>query len=179
MRVLVDMDGVICDFVRAAIKLHNLPIKPKDCDWDFFKPFFLGNIKDFWDKLDFNFWLNLPMHQDGLQLLKWILAKQGSDDVFFCSTPTLSPGCVDGKIAWIKKYFDFMDRRYLITEYKEAAAHSDILLLDDRDSNIERFTKAGGNAVLIPRPWNSKKAETNEEGEFNFVNIQREIARYL
>ena len=37
---------------------------------------------------------------------------------------------------------------------KHFCARPDALLIDDSDHNVEAFLAHGGQAILVPRPWN-------------------------
>ena len=178
MKILFDMDGVVCDFVQAAINVHNLPVLKKDCQWNFYKQFF-PNEKEFWNKFDFNFWKNMLPHSDGVDLLYYLITNYNYKDIYFCSTPTLNTGCIDGKITWIKDMFPKMSRQYIFTEHKDVIAHKNILLIDDRNENVDKFIKAGGHGILIPRPWNNRSNEIDEMCNFHLTTIVNEIERYL
>ena len=48
-----------------------------------------------------------------------------------------------------------MQRQFLIGPSKHLCANPETLLIDDSDKNVDSFRKCGGQAVLVPRPWNS------------------------
>ena len=67
----------------------------------------------------------------------------------------LNPGSWPGKVEWVHRYFRTFEKRLIITQApKSLLAKPDTLLIDDRDKNIEEFIAAGGQAILVPRPWN-------------------------
>ena len=68
-------------------------------------------------------------------------------------------GWVVGKINWIDKNMPEYSRRYLIGPAKQFCAGPDSILVDDSNKNIEDFAEAGGNVILVPRPWNSNYRE--------------------
>ena len=70
--------------------------------------------------------------------------------------PITDPLCVAGKVDWINTEIPReMRRNFLIGPNKAIAARPDALLIDDHDQNVTDFRKAGGHAILMPRPWNS------------------------
>jgi hypothetical protein len=50
-------------------------------------------------------------------------------------------------------------RRYLIGPTKEACAHRNAILIDDRPENCDTFKRHGGHAVLFPAPWNDHRGQ--------------------
>jgi len=66
-----------------------------------------------------------------------------------------NPESYTGKALWVQKHLPEYSKRLIVTPVpKSEFAHRDILLIDDKDENVEGFVKAGGNAILVPRPWN-------------------------
>jgi 5'(3')-deoxyribonucleotidase len=165
MKIFVDLDGVLVDFVVPAMCKFGADISseleyPVGCGWSIVKA---TNIvrerkglnpitdKEFWNGLDYRFWCDLRMYTASLSLLGWLETK---GEVYLATSPTLSPSCVAGKYSWVMNWLPEYRRRLFIGTSKEAFAGPDSILIDDRDKNCDRFREAGGKAVLVPRPWN-------------------------
>lgn len=159
MKVLLDMDGVVVDFVSAAILEHGLnPVRfvndwPKG-EWDVAKVINLPP-KQFWEKIDAN-----PTFWDELQPYPWMealthLVHNNSRSWAFCTTPSRHHHSSAGKVRWIQNYFGKTFRDYYLCGASKAQlATPDTLLIDDSDVNVGEFLLAGGKAVLWPAVWN-------------------------
>lgn len=153
LKCLLDMDGVLVDFVKGAAKVHGF--KPEDVDcWDFPAKFGIAKA-DFWGVLGSDFWAELEWSVDGKAILEAAERTFGKENVCLLSSPCDTIGCTDGKVRWIREHMPNYRRRFLLGPAKEFAASPNRWLIDDYEGNIESFTKAGGNAILVPRPWNA------------------------
>jgi hypothetical protein len=152
--IFLDLDGVLADFVGGARKRHR-------CDapvtrWDFFGDWNL-TPEQFWMPLaDAEFWAGLDKTPECDAVVR--LAEQHfGDRVAILSSPAKTPGCDDGKRAWVAKHLPgYVDRTFLGTA-KHLVAHTRAVLLDDSDDNCRRFADAGGQYLLMPRPWNANR----------------------
>lgn len=166
-KIFIDLDGVIVDFVVPTMQWWNANIDseaqyPEGCGWNVLKATNLFRAEQglpildaptFWDGLDYGFWRNLPLYPLAKEFVG-IMETHG--DVYFATSPTLSSACVAGKFDHIKEDFPHLSRRLIITADKSVLAGPRCTLIDDRDRNCETFVKAGGEAVLVPRPWNDR-----------------------
>ena len=131
------------DLVKAANALYPGPRL-----FDFTK-------ESFWSNLPEDVWVNAPISNEFDLLLNFAYAMVEGRNVYFLSTPTLCPLSCSGKLKWIKKWAPLlMQRQYLIGPPKHLCATPDSLLFDDNDEKVFAFRKAGGQAILMPRPWN-------------------------
>jgi hypothetical protein len=155
MQIFLDLDGVIRDFVAGAIKHFELKATYEDVihyNWLYErvkKVYGLSKI-GFWESLDRDFWLSLPLTDYALEMLALMLPYKPT----ILTAPTLnSAGPTQ---AWIRKNLPdyFHDKRYLIGPAKASCAHKGALLIDDKGGNISSFIAAGGYGLLFPRPWN-------------------------
>lgn len=155
MTVFLDLDGVIANFCDAACCVHNVTspyMNPKNHGiWDMYSLMGMpAHVVE--SKFDFKFWLGLEKMDDAKLILAFA-KKLGP--VYFLSAPVKTRGCRDGKHAWVSKHYPEHELIMCSAKAKRAMAHSRSWLIDDRDSNVEEFRENGGNAVLVPRPWNS------------------------
>jgi len=164
-KIFVDLDGVITDFVMPAMAFHEAEIEgeqfyPIGFGWDVLGATNLVrqnrgleaiSATTFWDGLGYEFWRSLRCYPLAPQFLQ-VLESVG--DVYFATSPTLSSECVAGKFDWIKSNFRHMIRKFFIGADKSVFAGPGAILIDDRDKNVDEFREAGGQAFLIPRPWN-------------------------
>ena len=160
MHVLLDMDGVLTDMVRAAADAHLLEYPDTWPPGQYDLQIALnhkGSRSEFWAHLDGPaFWANMPWMPDGRLILE--LIEQTGLDITILTSPTLDPYCCAGKAMWISNHLPKYRRKVLIGPQKYRCARPDALLIDDSDSNVDAFIQHGGQAILLPRPWNKRHA---------------------
>lgn len=172
--IILDLDGVIVDFVRGAFKLHKKEIPMKDVTWAFWEHL-CPTYADFWKDMGREFWANLNWTPEGPELVAGLEKAYGTE-IIVCTSPCLTEGCVEGKLDWIKKYMPkYNPRRFFVGAPKEACAGNGNILLDDNDANIDQFRKYKGKAITIPRPWNRRANESLAHGGFDVAKILKEL----
>ena len=92
-------------------------------------------------------------------LLETLADKFGEDNICLLTSPILTPGCIDGKMTWIRKHLPQYSRRFLIGPAKQFCAAPRHCLVDDSITNIKAFKEADGHTFLFPAPWNSRFKE--------------------
>jgi hypothetical protein len=167
MKCLLDLDGVLVNFVKGACKLHGKPDPYQSGDWTGFDIAEAWEMKpaSFWGPMGYEFWSDLEWTVDGREILETVERFIGSDNICICSSPCSTRGCADGKIEWIRRNMPKYKRRYMLTPIKYFASCVDTLLIDDMDENIVghvKVSRSGSSilniilpSILIPRPWNA------------------------
>jgi hypothetical protein len=164
----LDMDGVLVNFIDAAHKLHNQRTLLPDWPYEKGEKSFdvterLGiSVSDFFAPMGFSFWKNLEWFDfgdsplfNGKLLLESCESLYGVENICILTSPCLTPGCVEGKRAWIDKHMPKYKKQVLFGSAKHYCAHKNAILYDDKESNVSKFKGWGGKASLMPRPWNS------------------------
>jgi len=165
MKVFLDMDGVIVDFLKGLHKSLDAPYSYKDYLYEKGKWNMLTDIRGFNDiPVTFEqyngcctdvFWRNLEWIHDGHFILNAVTEKFGANNIYLLTTPMPNLGSWTGKARWVNKNLPYYSKRLIIsTASKSLLAGSDTLLIDDKDENVDEFRAAGGRAILVPRPWN-------------------------
>jgi 5'(3')-deoxyribonucleotidase len=171
MKIFLDMDGVLVDFVLPAMRMHGADLTseyhyPDGFNWDvvgatnyirgrdhigYYYPQTVS-YEDFWKALGFQWWSSLkPYPWAGLFIQE--LEKYGSVRL---ATSAATSECAAGKYTWVKKNLpQYLDKLH-IGCCKSDFAQDGALLIDDRDKNCDDFIAAGGMAILVPRPWNKR-----------------------
>jgi len=158
MRCFIDMDGVLVDFVGGAQAFYGRKLDPYPAgDFDIVKALGMSS-REFWNGLDESYWANLPMLPDAALLLQLLEQSFGTMNLCLLTSPSRDPRSLSGKLRWIQKHLKKFERRFLIGPPKEFCAHPGSILFDDSDGNVDQFRRAGGAAVLVPRPWNRDHA---------------------
>lgn len=173
----LDMDGVLVDFANAAIAAFDAKIPRADVRWDFPKDlgFRHGGDPDFWGKLGREFWATLPWTAEGRGLLAG-LESLFNESICLVSTPADgSPDCREGKADWVERNTPAYRRRLFLGAEKFRLASPWKVLIDDHEPNVEAFAAHGGQAVLVPRPWNSRRGLTDGGGDFPVPALLEEV----
>ena len=161
--VYLDCDQVLTDFVAGACATvgYDYPGTwnwPFDWTYDFFS--FVGSTKEEVNiHCDINFWANLPWIEDGKDILKVVMSQFRPNEITVLTKPMRNNGSYTGKMTWFEKNIPELYERVIPTlvPKEEFAFDFNQLLIDDCQDNVERFIKAGGAAILVPRPWNQNK----------------------
>ena len=156
----LDMDGVIADFVTSALYLHGLisKVKAHEVGWDFWTQHGISH-EDFWKDMGYEFWRDIPLTEEFHKLVPALLDLFGPDHIVIVSSPCQTPGCVEGKREWIRKWVPALKNDTFFGKSKHKLAGGRKILVDDHTPNVDAFRRAGGKAVLVPRPWNERKDE--------------------
>ena len=166
MRILLDMDGVLVDFVAGACAIHGTSKE------ELIKKMEPGQYKmedalgittdEFWE----------PIHEAGaefwlyLKPLPWVedllsFVESTTSDWYVVTAPSRHPSSYTGKLKWIKTYFGKEFDKFVLTQHKHLMAKPGTILIDDRDKNVKDFKYAGGWAVTFPPIHNHLHDECN------------------
>lgn len=95
----------------------------------------------------------------------------GRERIGLLTSPCDTAGCVDGKRAWVAKHLPEYRRRLFVGSAKELFAGPTKILVDDHEPNAIKFVRAGGHALVPPRPWNNGAACCVEGDRFNVPEV--------
>lgn len=160
MKCLLDIDGVLADFVGGACRAHGRQSPYDDADPETAYSYDVASLwnmtpGEFWAPLDSaDFWRGLDLTADGLDILNILERQFKQKNICLLTSPSMSPYSIVGKIQWIREHYPDYAGRCLIGPCKEFCAHRGAILVDDCDANVVRFIEHGGGAILVPRPWN-------------------------
>ena len=179
MRCLLDLDGVLTNFNKAAFELHNikedpfLSLRKPLKSFSEILPLIGLTAEDFYRGMGEEYWANLEWMPDGKRIISLIEDHFAPDDICILTAPIRNKGCVPGKISWIRKNLPryYYRNQYLIGKPKHFCAAPDSLLVDDSGENTELFQQKGGHVILVPRPWNDVK----KRDALNFLERQLAI----
>lgn len=179
IKCLLDMDGVLADFVLGVSKAHNRPSP-------YLQTSSLGefNMEKLWGITTGEFWepTNRPDFWSGLEkmpeadgIVEMVFTAFGEPNVAILTAPSMSQYCIVEKREWIKKYYGNLHSRMIFGSAKEFLAGPGKLLIDDLNKNIDEFNKNGGVAILLPRPWNRRHADSEKATQV----LQSEVNRVI
>jgi 5'(3')-deoxyribonucleotidase len=161
LKCFIDLDGILANFHKSAFKLHG-SVEPEIYPQDGWIPTCLNiSEKDFWSKIDYDFWCNLEVMPDAQKILDTIHRFIPIEHCALLTSPSKHAPAASGKMFWIQKNFPQFERRFLIGACKEMCANRDTILIDDLEKNIDGFIGEGGHGILLPRPWNKERALAN------------------
>ena len=144
LKIALDMDGVLADtYSHASATAGRELLTPGSWDIDF----------------DFD-----------AQPLEWWLSMPPMPDIMFSATFLAIPttylvtarrgNAIQAIVPWMRRFVpDFTFDRVILIKDKYLLARPGRVLIDDADHNVDNWVAAGGEGILVPRPWNSKHKE--------------------
>lgn len=166
MIFLLDVDGVVCNFVDGLISAHGWPIKHDDfTSWNHHRTFGVTDEAMWEPTNDGKWWTQLPEYEWAKRL---VLELRRHGEIIFCTSPSLDATCPSQKVQWLRDHGLMHPRKndYQIGKRKEMNAKSGAILIDDSDSNVEKFVEHGGTAILFPQPWNRNAAIRGDKVDY-------------
>lgn len=163
MKVFLDMDGVLVDFVKGALLKHGHADPYQQAEnlgnWDIDHMCCTSKEErdNYWKSFDYDFWRNLDWMPDGKDILSHIEERFGKENIRIFTAPTRANrgACIDAKLDWAEEHLP--GYQVMTGRDKGFCASEGILLIDDADHNVEAYQK-NGPAYLVPRLWNSRHA---------------------
>lgn len=158
--VYLDCDGVYADFVTGILEKMSIHFPGYDA-WPW------GRVFDIFPLIGTNwaeaskfctaaFWANLPWMPDGRDILAEVWKRFRPAETMMLTKPMDHDDSYTGKAQWVTKHMPELRRRLVPTHIakSEFAYDFNCLLIDDSEENYDAFVKAGGAAILVPRPYN-------------------------
>ena len=153
-QILLDADGVLCDFVSAACEVHGHP-NYAVTRWNFHEDWGITE-EDFWRPIRA---LGTSFYRYHVQPYPWmtdlIQLVRSFGDVTIASVA--GAGTAEdyyGKVAWVKEHVGDIPVIMLPPGHKHRLAEHGTVLIDDSDTNCGLFHQCGGRAIVFPQPWN-------------------------
>ena len=134
-----DMDGVLVDFNERFKRFSN-GVPPTEYEQKF------GKDK-FWELVDgigVRFWVGMDWMSDGKQLWDYIKSYNPT----LLSSPSRADHSKMGKRIWRQRNLPTTKLVLSQARNKKNYANPDSILIDDRESNIDQWIKAGGIGIL-------------------------------
>lgn len=160
--ILLDIDGVLANFVEHFCDWFDVPNPYKGGQnrgvWDVVK--LTGLTDSCWSDInDEDFWMNIPKLPEADEIISAVLKRFHPDHVCLLSSPLKMPWSMPGKVFWIRMNYPQFEQHFLFGAQKQFCAHEDSVLIDDYEHNTDTFERHGGQAFLVPRPWNKRHQE--------------------
>jgi 5'(3')-deoxyribonucleotidase len=177
MNILLDMDGVICDWIGAACRAFKadpedvIKVQPSGT---FGIEIALGITRDeLWKHLDSigeKFWAEDIKPYPWASQLYAACLKLGP--VYILTSPSTHVVSCAGKIKWLRNFTgNDKFRDYVLTTHKHLLAKPENILIDDDDEKVSSFREAGGNAILFPQQWNSRFEDYHRLGNTRYMDV--------
>lgn len=186
MRLLLDLDGVVTDFIGAAYKLFfertGVLYHPRDLK----QHAIVGHIgQAHYDTMEecFNepgFFYGLRPYPDALDHVNGLIDE--GHDIHICTSPTMmkhpktgkrvvNGRCAEEKFAWVAEHLPRLMRKMSVTTDKRHFRAD--ALLDDGDHNILPWAEEHHDklAVVIDQPWNEKLAMPKNSVRATLANV--------
>lgn len=125
------------------------------------------NREQFWDTIDEDFWARCWPSTACYQLIEQCIDQVGRENVFVATSPTKCPKAGSGKMRWMNRRLpQWLTRQFFITPRKWKLAGPGRMLIDDCPDNCVKWERAGGVAILVPKPWSCENYETHDDSHF-------------
>jgi len=170
--ILIDIDGVIYDFVNHMLKTHFSFAKctEKDIrDYNIAKSLNISK-EEFWKACD---------RAEGIfcegELYSWTneliaTCERYSKRIAFCTNPGNNPKHWAEKKKFYDKFFVNSGIPFITTQHKESLSLEGVVLIDDFDKNIRKFNSGLGIAITFPQYWNSNNNDLLLKDRIGYID---------
>lgn len=176
--IYLDLDGVLGDFVSAAIRAHgrdpeavladeyprgDYDALPEACGATSPEAFWRGIPDDLWESVPAYPWRDVLWE-----------ACEARAPTFVLTSPALSAASAAGKVRWLQAWKGPRFRNYILSPVKTPMARYGAVLVDDADRICRAWEAHGGRAILFPAVWNSGHGEAGHALE-NVLDQLRDL----
>jgi 5'(3')-deoxyribonucleotidase len=161
MKIALDVDGVLADFMRPAQTYAHVMSNRKLTEdeivhYDMSKvwPEIKDEMRAQWRARGFCASLHiLPGSQIAVEILNAAFGKQ---NIKYVTTPMSdSQFWIDERTAWLKHHFDIDSDKIIYTSDKVKDDQESDILVDDHPDNVTKWAESGRKSFLITQPFNA------------------------
>jgi len=164
MKIFVDLDGVLADWLSPALCVMGYEPDAVYAAWDKLNPrpwnvfqVITTSADRGWQAIDLagdSFWANLPKLSHANALMQ--SCRSVSDSVTVLTSPSQHPSSYSGKVRWLDHHFGrgFAHSQALLGGCKHVVARPGAVLIDDSPANCSAWEANGGHAILFPAVGN-------------------------
>jgi 5'(3')-deoxyribonucleotidase len=186
VRIYVDMDGVLANFMHGALSLFGKESLLEKGAWpeaitDVTKAIGISG-EEFWAEVlhhGVGFWENLGRYGWTKPFIK-DLEKASGGEVYILSSPghgLLAGQAIHGKMIWLCKHLPkYGYEHFIFTREKYLLARPGAILIDDFSEAVDKFGEAGGYGILFRMPWNTKGASV-EGGKVECERVLKDVRK--
>lgn len=186
LRVLLDVDGVLCDFLSPFLRLlkaMGIEVSEDDLDgWDVLHHVFQRGLAPRWESLEhlrtavWNAWgAALPDLQPYPEAIEAVDALRASGAEVYVVTAAMNPR---RRNDWLARHFAIESDHVVYTAAKHLVVGD--VFVDDRPENVASWARAHvGHAVLFAHPFNRSASWSGLRGRWDVVHqlVNREVRR--
>jgi 5'(3')-deoxyribonucleotidase len=160
-RVLVDVDGVLADFLAPSLPLLK-ELTGKDWDlsefhsWDIFDTVDRQFEDAFFDRINCLGWCrNIPVFEGAQEAMARVAELA---DVYVVTSPMNHiPTWMHEREQWLKAHFNISPKKVVHTSAKYLCTGD--VLIDDKPANVDAWlNEQPGIGILFPQPYNQRMA---------------------
>lgn len=166
--ILLDIDGVVYDFVNYILPLFDSSKTDKDILTYKMSDSIGCSSAEFWQKIDAidGAFSNGSIYEWSRDLIE--LCKKFCPNIMFCSDPGNNPKHWAEKAKFTKQYFP--DLALTLTQNKYLYSLPGVVLIDDFEKNCDAFDSHGqGKAILFPQYWNRNQEFRKDNKQLEYV----------
>lgn len=130
---------------------------------------------EFWEQVPVGMSLHSPKSLECDWLIETAAELVGREEVYIATATgtRVNPKKVAAKISWLRANTpDWLHEQYFITTHKWLLGRPGHILIDDNAANCASFEAEGGEAILMPRPWNPLHPKCRGLGPKAHVTVQ-------
>lgn len=167
--VLLDMDGVISDWVGSVFDLFDVQNREEIlANWpdNSYETHLVldTTYSEVWKRINKkeDFWTGMrpfPTNKELFSLLP-------ENKTYICTKAGTSHTAASGKVRWLREHAKHLYNKFVITSHKYLCANPHTVLIDDHEDNCNLFIEAGGYAILYPQYYNENKHFVNNQIEY-------------
>lgn len=183
--IYLDMDGVICDWVKGLLEVHNRydlldRYKADKFPTDWLMEGALGTEDELWVPVDYageEFWADLDPYswlEEIVNLLEetevpWYIATHNRNN----------GGSAGGKVRWLHRIFGNDFKQYILIKHKHLLSKPGALLIDDHNGNCRSFAKEeyGGTSIIFPQPWNFASSKVSKRIDYLKDQLDKQLSQ--
>lgn len=170
--VYLDMDEILVDFNRGLYDALGMEYNYVTFHQVYNYFGIIGKTREEIDALcTLEFWANLKWMHDGKSILENVRYHFRAEQIYLLTHCMPNVNSSTGKMLWLQKHLPEYQPRTILLQIgvsKSQLAKPGTLLLDDKDEAVADFITAGGQGILVPRPWNRAR---------DFANLAAEAVR--